>query len=51
MHRYRNLLAVLLEMPQAFAEIGMGEAVVLAQVFYPLRCRVLAQVGGGSADH
>ncbi|MCY1371370.1 hypothetical protein D9M69_585100 [compost metagenome] len=38
-------------MPQAFAEVGVGQAIVQAQVLDPLRHRVLAQVSGGRADH
>ena len=51
LHGHRHRLAVLLEMPEAFAEVGVGQAVVLAQVLDPLRCRVFAQVSRGGADH
>ena len=51
LHGHRDVFALLLEMPQAFTEVGMGQAIVLAQVLDPLRRRVLAQVSRRGADH
>ena len=51
LHGHRNVFALLLEMPQAFTEVGMGQTIVLAQVLDPLRRRVLAQVSRRGADH
>ncbi|MNN73700.1 hypothetical protein D3C81_1898370 [compost metagenome] len=49
--RNGNRLAFHLEVPEVVAEVGMGQAVVPAQLLDPLRRAMLTQVAWGRAHH
>ena len=51
LHRHCDVFTAPGEMPQAFAVIGVGQAVVPAEFFNLLRCRMFTQIGRGRTQH